>query len=216
MTNTTKWLIAVPFALSIAIAIPALAAGRMLWFLDRWPDLVFVSVTAGMWVLATAFVNPERSREPRSLARLLIMAGLILCVPVAVYDRTRGAADARSGLWSLAGIALCVIAAGLGIAARRVLGRFYAAEPTIMQCQELVTGGPYRLIRHPMYTAALVWACGWPLIIASFWGAVVALGFLAPALRHRIHEEEELLRTAFGQQYTEYMRRTWRLIPFLY
>jgi protein-S-isoprenylcysteine O-methyltransferase Ste14 len=67
-----------------------------------------------------------------------------------------------------------------------------------------------------MYSAALLWAAGWPFIISSILGAAVTLAFLLPALVNRIKREEADLQREFGQEYITYSDHTARLIPYVY
>lgn len=216
MTNKTKWLVAVPFAVAIGGVVPALVAGDWRWFLNSWPDTLFVLLTTGMWLAATAFVDLNSIQVSADSPRRFISLGLMLAVPVAVYDRTHLAASQRSELWSMLGVAVSVVGAALGGAAKRHLGRYYAPQPEIQDKHVLVTTGPYRWIRHPLHSAALLWMIGWPLVIASLWGALVAAGFLLPSLWSRMRSEEEMLLQHFGPEYADYQSRTWRLIPFVY
>jgi len=79
----------------------------------------------------------------------------------------------------------------------------------------VVTGGPYRFVRHPMYTAALCMSLGLAALTQSaaclmvFLVYVLLIGLLIPF-------EEEGLRTAYGEGYVAYMRTSRRLVPFVY
>jgi protein-S-isoprenylcysteine O-methyltransferase len=77
----------------------------------------------------------------------------------------------------------------------------------------LVQHGPYRLIRHPNYTALLIIACGIALGLASplAWAATFTLWL--PIVIVRIVREERMLVERFGDAYREYRRRSWRLVP---
>jgi protein-S-isoprenylcysteine O-methyltransferase Ste14 len=214
MTYVTKWLVAVPFVAVVALAIPGWVTGDWAWPLSGWAEALFSVLTVGMWLAATAFVDVGRPRQPVDLPRLMITAGLLLAVPVAVFDRVHGA-ESAVGL-SVAGLVLCVAALALGLAARRSLGPAYSPHSTASPGQSLVTRGPYRWVRHPLYAAALLWAAGWPLILSSVWGAGVAAGLVTPAVLLRIRVEEALLLEKHGQAFAEYQHRSWRLLPFLY
>ncbi len=216
MTNVTKWLIAGPFVFGVAFALPAAVAGDWLWFVGDWAAILFVVLTAGMWLGATAFVDVSRPRGPRDAANVLVPLGLILIVPVAVADRTGGLAARMPVVVNALGVALTLPAVALGVSARAALGRAYQPRATAAATVGLVQTGPYRWVRHPLYTAALLWFVGWPLIIASLLGAGVALLFLLPVLARRIQQEEANLRQAHGSDYDAYCRRTWRLIPYVY
>ncbi|MBX2991278.1 MAG: isoprenylcysteine carboxylmethyltransferase family protein [Bacteroidetes bacterium] len=104
---------------------------------------------------------------------------------------------------------------GLGVWAIGILrlGKFNIT-PDVPAHAEMTDRGPYRLIRHPMYTSLIVGA-----------GALVADDFswlrcslwicLAAVLVMKLHYEEKLLRNAFSG-YEDYAKRTYRLIPFMY
>lgn len=68
MNNGTKWLIALPFVFLVAFALPAAVAGDWLWFVGDWAAMLFVGLTVGMWLAATAFVDASRARGPRDRA----------------------------------------------------------------------------------------------------------------------------------------------------
>jgi protein-S-isoprenylcysteine O-methyltransferase Ste14 len=96
-----------------------------------------------------------------------------------------------------------------------VLGRRFSGLVAIQEGHELVTGGLYRVIRHPSYLGVLLGLFGWALVFRSAIGVLVAL-LIIPPLVARMNSEEALLASEFGERYSDYRRRTWRLVPFLY
>ncbi|ACB95505.1 methyltransferase family protein [Beijerinckia indica] len=96
-----------------------------------------------------------------------------------------------------------------------VLGRRFSGLVAIQPGHELVTTGPYRYIRHPSYLGLLISALGWALAFRSGVG-VLLVALLIPPLLARIHAEEKLLHSYFGQDYASYCARTSRLIPGVY
>jgi protein-S-isoprenylcysteine O-methyltransferase Ste14 len=95
------------------------------------------------------------------------------------------------------------------------LGRQYSAEVTLQKGHQLITTGPYRLIRHPRYLGILFIALGLTLVFHSWLGllfTMVANGLIL----FRIHDEEKLLQEHFGKQWEDYCRKSWRLVPYLY
>ena len=86
--------------------------------------------------------------------------------------------------------------------------------PIVKQNSELVTSGPYRLIRHPMYTAQLIAVL--PLVIDYFsWYRLVAIIILTVILLIKIGYEEKQLITHFPE-YIEYRKKTSKMIPYVY
>jgi len=216
MTNYTKWFIAIPFVFLVAFAVPAWLAGDWLWFFDSWAETVFVLLTAGMWLAATAFVDVNAPRGPRDRTDSLIPLALLLTVPVAILDRLHGPAAGLPATLSLAGIVICVAAIVLGLSARSALGRAYRPRAAAQPGAQLVCTGPYRWIRHPMYAAALLWAVGWPFLIGSLLGAATASFILWLAILRRIEREEADLRREYGEEFVTYSAHVRRLIPFIF
>jgi protein-S-isoprenylcysteine O-methyltransferase Ste14 len=79
----------------------------------------------------------------------------------------------------------------------------------------LVTSGPYRLVRHPMYSSAYVINIGMSALSANWLVAVGPLVGLTLLYAVRVRDEEQLMIDAFGDEYRAYMRRTGRLLPKL-
>ena len=113
------------------------------------------------------------------------------------------------------GVALFAVGGVLRIAPVFVLGRRFSGLVAIQPGHRLVTGGIYRVIRHPSYLGLLVNALGWGLAFRAGVGVFIAVLMLIVVLA-RIEAEERLLRETFGAEYDAYRARTWRLIPYLY
>lgn len=112
-----------------------------------------------------------------------------------------------------AGAIIGLVSLYLFVWVHRSLGKNLSATLKIKESQVLVTEGPYRWVRHPMYTAffllhigALLMTANW--FIGGSWtaGLLLILGF-------RVRREEEMLLRHFGNDYREYMERTPRFIP---
>ena len=113
------------------------------------------------------------------------------------------------------GVSLYAVGGVLRIAPVFVLGRRFSGLVAIQPDHRLVTGGIYRVIRHPSYLGLLVNALGWGLAFRAGVGVFIAVLMLIVVLA-RIEAEERLLRETFGAEYDAYRARTWRLIPYLY
>ena len=107
----------------------------------------------------------------------------------------------------------------LGLAIREwavtTLGGFFLFRVGVLEDHRVVDKGPYRLVRHPSYTGAIVTMIGIGLAIQSLAGLLILLMLSGVAYAYRIMVEERSLRRDLGEQYSSYMRRTKRLIPFL-
>jgi protein-S-isoprenylcysteine O-methyltransferase Ste14 len=76
-----------------------------------------------------------------------------------------------------------------------------------------VTSGPYRWIRHPIYTAYLINYLSGGLLASNWVLTFVPLAFFGWMIINRIPREEEVMRQEFGQDYLDLERRTGRLLP---
>jgi protein-S-isoprenylcysteine O-methyltransferase len=96
------------------------------------------------------------------------------------------------------------------------LGRFFTVNVAIAADHQLVDTGPYRFVRHPSYTGALLAFIGFALVLRN-WASVLVISVpIAFAFLYRINIEERALVQALGGRYLAYIKRTKRLIPFVY
>ena len=94
------------------------------------------------------------------------------------------------------------------------LGRNWSRSVTIKQGHELITTGPYGVVRHPIYTGILAGFLGMAIAISQVRGFIVfLLIFFAFWLKFRM--EEVWMRSQFGETYTTYARKTAALVPYL-
>ncbi|HEX7814780.1 isoprenylcysteine carboxylmethyltransferase family protein [Dyella sp.] len=96
------------------------------------------------------------------------------------------------------------------------LGRWFTVNVAIAADQPLVDGGPYRFLRHPSYTGALMALLGIGLAIGNTVSLAAIVVLTVPVFLHRIRIEERVLAEAFGERWTAYRARTWRLLPGMY
>lgn len=115
----------------------------------------------------------------------------------------------------LSGLAAECAGLALAIWARRVLGRNWSGEITIKEDHELVRSGPYKLIRHPIYTALLVMYAG-TAIVSGQMHALAGLALASLAYLRKTRLEETNLVNAFGTRYSQYREDTWALLPGIF
>ena len=181
----------------------------------RAVELVFVFGWAAFWLywLVAAF-STKRGRVPwsRELSvRAVIVVAVVLLIRLGVF-RGRGL---DTDPWR-AGLGLVLFALGLGFAlwARVHIGRNWGTPMTRKDDPELVTSGPYHLVRHPIYSGILVAGVGTAVALSWFWLAAVALAgvyFLYSAT-----VEERDMTEQFPDAYPVYKRSTKMLVPFVF
>jgi protein-S-isoprenylcysteine O-methyltransferase Ste14 len=114
-------------------------------------------------------------------------------------------------------VGLAVIVAGIAFSLWAIvtLGRHYDLELEIHRDHELIRAGPYRLVRHPVYTGLALHFAGACLATGNLPLIAGTLLVTYPALYLRAKTEERLLRERFGAEYDEYARRVGMLVPLL-
>ncbi len=95
------------------------------------------------------------------------------------------------------------------------LGRNWSGILELRENHRLISQGPYRYIRHPMYTALLILSVGMALITANLLLALLLIGTTMAMYLARVADEEAMMIERFGDEYHSYMRRTGRLFPRL-
>jgi protein-S-isoprenylcysteine O-methyltransferase Ste14 len=171
-----------------------------------------------IWLLAAAFNKRSIYRESGAQRLrywiLLVLAFLLLTkrhrlpypLDVRIISAT-ATVEWMAGILCIAGLAFCVWA-------RATLGRNWSGTITLKEGHELIERGPYRLVRHPIYTGLLTMFLATAIAFGHLGGFVaVALAFASFWIK--LIEEEKLMRQQFPEQYRSYEQRVKRIIPFV-
>ena len=124
--------------------------------------------------------------------------------------------------WPARPLVVAVLAAAFAIAgfllmvwAIRTLGKQWSFSARVIEGHELITHGPYAIVRNPIYAALALWMIAMGLTFATPLRLAIALTLFVIGTLMRIRAEEELMRSTFGKQWEEYCRHVPALIPFL-
>jgi len=170
------------------------------------------------WMIAAFDVKRTQWRESRATAfynRTPVMLGLLMLLfaPWLPAFLTRQLVPSGAELPAL-GTLLVLLGLLLAAWARWHLGRNWSGTVTVKEDHTLIKSGPYRLVRHPIYSGIALALVGTALAIGAAYGfiaaALILLGFVL-----RILLEEARMRDTFPD-YTDYCRHTARLIPGVY
>jgi protein-S-isoprenylcysteine O-methyltransferase Ste14 len=157
------------------------------------------------------------TRDSGSLLLLLALLALSLVLAWRAAFLLPGAALA-AGRTFIFGVGLTMMLIGTAFRAYaiRVLGHYFVITVAVGPDQPVVERGPYRLIRHPSYTGALLVLLGIGLALTN-WASLAAIILCnAVGFGYRVIVEERVLSRMLGEPYIAYMRRTRRLIPFVF
>jgi protein-S-isoprenylcysteine O-methyltransferase Ste14 len=117
---------------------------------------------------------------------------------------------------ALSGCLLALAGTALVLRSRAELGPAWSFVPKADQGTGLVTTGPYRLVRHPIYLGLALLATGEALAFGSWPALMIVLSGIVPTFAWRAHSEEKLLSGTFGERYEIYRHRTKMIIPHLF
>lgn len=111
------------------------------------------------------------------------------------------------------GVIVCYAGFAFAVWARRHLGRNWGMPMTFKQGHEMVTTGPYRYVRHPIYTGMMLALLGSAVVAGTPW-LLVFLGMVIYCV-YSARTEERLMLENFSEPYAEYKKRTKAFIPFV-
>ncbi len=177
--------------------------------------IVLVALT-GVSLFAGGNLSPgvREATENRWVLPVFTIVGIASAYLPAYCDRAGLLTFGGNGLRWL-GVVLFALGGALRIWPVFVLGNRFSGLVAIQPGHTLVTNGPYRSVRNPSYLGLLIMSLGWALAFRSVLGVLLVL-LLIPPLVARMHAEEKLLSSEFGEAYDAYRSGTWRLIPGIY
>jgi protein-S-isoprenylcysteine O-methyltransferase len=181
---------------------------------------IFIWIVAAIWVAFIVYFSVVGARAKRDttpqlrktlvLTLAIIAAFLLPHLPVFHFVNFAPVSPALS----IAGVVLTLAGHALLVAARHTLGDNWSQMVSAKEGHELVTGGPYRYIRHPMYTGTLIALTGSAIVVGGPF--VFVLLVLTPLFLWRTGAEDRLMAQLFPNEHPAYKARTKKLIPFVW
>ncbi|WP_008586297.1 methyltransferase family protein [Niabella soli] len=169
-------------------------------------------------IISRAFRARSADRQGEDKHSLAIIWIVIIAATTAAVYISLNVAAPISGTKSAVymGLGLLILGILLRFFIIASLGKFFTTNVTIRQEHVLKTDGCYKYIRHPAYAASLLSFAGFGISLNNQIALLVVLIAVRLAFYNRIRIEERLLVKHFGQQYIDYGKHTWRLIPFIF
>ena len=174
------------------------------------------------WIVSARGVKPAQRRESAA-SRLAHMLPLLVAALLLGWGRVlpgwlswlSGRWLPASVVWPSAGAAITVVGLALTVWARQGLGANWSATVAVKQDHELVLTGPYRYVRHPIYSGLLLAFVGAALARGD-WRGMLAVPIAGLALRRKWRLEERFMVETFGAAYSDYAARTPPVIPRIF
>jgi protein-S-isoprenylcysteine O-methyltransferase Ste14 len=198
-----------PSGVSVSLSITRAVAGQFI--------ALCYAIFLLYWIIAAFWT--KRTAEKPGWSHSWLIRGAVLVVLLLLTRRSVPGLPNRV-LWAYASaigiIAMALTALGLMILvwARATLAGNWSADVVLKENHELIERGPYRYVRHPIYSGVILMAFGCTL----WWGTAVALVVmigLPIVLWLKLSQEERLLTRHFPDEYPRYKLRTKALVPFI-
>ncbi|SKA45869.1 Phospholipid methyltransferase [Chitinophaga eiseniae] len=160
--------------------------------------------------------DDKKKKDKGSLAYIWIV--ILICVNVAVYlsYRTQLPILQRGSLMNYTGLSVILAGMIFRFYAIASLGRLFTVVVTIRKDHHLKKDGIYGVLRHPAYAGSLLSFLGFGLSLNNWLALIIAFVPVLAAFIHRMDIEEKVLTEQFGSEYTDYIRHTQRILPFIY
>ena len=190
----------------------------MLWFYESFFPVVWIAFLV-YWRIkargtkATQQLEPVASRVVRTIVFFVVVVLLSVdrIPPRWLYHQLW-----PPSLWSFwTGAAVTVGGLLFAVWARLHLAGNWSSEVTIKQGHELITAGPYAVVRHPIYTGILAGFLGSAIALSQVRG-VIGFVLIFLVLWPKLRMEEKWMRSEFGEAYAAYAQRTAALVPYLF
>jgi len=184
--------------------------------LSLWLGLIFLASEILLTLTRRSRSKTGTKHDRSTLGMIWLVITVSIAAGVFVAQTFRAAALPDGKAFAIAGVVLFVAGLLLRWWAIITLGRFFTVDVTIEKDHELVERGPFGVVRHPSYTGVLLALVGVGLSLCNWAALLVILLPIELAFIRRMNVEEDALSRALGPRYTEYMKRTKRLVPLVY
>lgn len=189
----------------------------MMFNLSWLLGMLYAASEIGLSIFKRANRGKTQNEDRGSLTLLWIVISVSITLAYQAAFTLRGAA---LGALTVPAFYLGIVCYVAGLCLRWysivILGRFFTVNVAIAADHRLIDTGPYRHLRHPSYTGALLAFLGLGLCIGNWASLLVMIVPIFWVFLRRMQVEEAALLQGLGEPYQDYMRRTKRLIPGIY
>lgn len=200
----------------LMIALPLLMKPALI---IHYKILLIIMGSVIMWLTQPEF-SVEETKEKKdsdnfTVVLILIMSFISVVAPVIDWAYFSDVNYVFT-IFSFFGLAMIVTGLFFRIWAVKTLGKYFTPTIQIKPDHELITGGPYNIVRHPSYSGAFLCISGGAVLLESWIGLVICFIAMGAAYFVRINLEEKKLIEYFGHDYELYKQKTKVLIPFIW
>ena len=178
-----------------------------------WLIYAFWLMLIGYLIVSAIGVKPDSQRhflQSFGLLLAIIVSFLLPHLPIFNFLNFAPVNPGVSGV----GVILCAAGMAFLVWARQHLGKNWSQTVSVKVGHDLITSGPYRYVRHPMYAGGLIAAIGSAIVCGGAW--IFLLVILGGIFLWRVGAEDRLMAQRFPNEFPDYKKRTKALIPFVW
>lgn len=180
------------------------------------PGYAYAVLAAGWAVWATPFLLARRHQERATVVDRRARWGIVLVALSYALIWQSSFWTRPLPAWRFVLSACLLLCAGvLSWSGTLALGRHWRVDAGLNQDHELIMAGPYKVVRHPIYTSMLCIFLGTGFMITPLWLLPLALIVFLTGTEIRVRIEDRLLFSRFDQKFRDYQRSVPAYIPFL-
>jgi protein-S-isoprenylcysteine O-methyltransferase Ste14 len=177
---------------------------------------VFIWVISEGWILARDIGKTNAVKDSNTRIKIILLGVLGIIISLWLKRNTTLPLCNNTTILITIGIILIWLGILLRQWAVRTLGKYFRTHIQIQKDHKVIQTGPYKYIRHPSYSAALLSVLGYGLTLNNWLSLIVLCTFVFFALYQRIIAEEKVLAKDLGKEYQSYQKRTKKLVPGIF
>lgn len=192
--------------------------------IPEWDKILTVEI---LYVIISIFIlnftqpalnklETEENKESDNNTVIFIILATGFSIAIPIFDWAHMKEPQTDLTWLVPGVLLNIAGLAFRAWSIRILGRHFTATVQIKEDHRLIRTGPYKYLRHPSYTGALISTLSYSIILQSLPGVLFCIVLMGTAYYFRIRAEEKKLKDHFGDEYTEYSSHSYKLIPFIW
>ncbi|MEO8370576.1 MAG: isoprenylcysteine carboxylmethyltransferase family protein [Candidatus Solibacter sp.] len=178
---------------------------------------IVLAVCWVVWGYPFAFRAPHNQKRPSITAIAPTRVGLLLeSLGIAIAFASGLLNPTPPVAWRIVASMLCGPIGGLlSWGAVHHLGRQFRVHAGLYEDHQLVTTGPYGIVRHPIYSSMLAMLVSTLLLSTPWKLAILSLALFVAGTEIRVYTEDRLLASRFGPEFFKYQKRVWAYVPYL-
>lgn len=177
--------------------------------------IIFTIIVETYFIIRDKKIKFKKEKNDRG-SRLFASIGTLFSIIITVILRFLKIGSYNSEIVFWSGLVIAVAGIIFRLISINYLGLSFSSTVSTYENQKIITTGPYKYIRHPCYTGIIIMSIGFVLTAENWPSIIILLVIMISTLLYRVKIEEQYMIIKFGKEYEDYMKKTKKMIPFLF